>query len=163
MATSPITSGGNLDPNFTTAVTPANSFDPAVQVELSAAAVGKNKTSADMTADDFLKLLTVQLQNQDPLKPMEDTAFMAQMAQFTSLQQTRDLNKNFTTFTKQQSMLSATQFLGKLVTLNTPSGEVSGRVSNVTLDNDSPKIIVNGTAYATDAVIDVALPTSNAQ
>ena len=41
--------------------------------------------------DEFLKLLVTQLQNQDPMSPMDDTDFMAQMAQFSSLEQMTNL------------------------------------------------------------------------
>lgn len=44
--------------------------------------------------DAFLQILVAQLQNQDPLSPMEDKDFIAQMAQFSSLEQMQDLNKN---------------------------------------------------------------------
>lgn len=45
--------------------------------------------------DDFLKILVSQLQNQDPMKPMEDQDFIAQMAQFSSLEQMQSLNEGF--------------------------------------------------------------------
>lgn len=44
--------------------------------------------------DAFLKLLITQLRNQDPLNPMEDKEFIAQMAQFSTLEQMQELNKN---------------------------------------------------------------------
>lgn len=53
----------------------------------------KNTSMNDLDKDAFLKLLTTQLANQDPLSPMEDTEFIAQLAQFSSLEQMSALNK----------------------------------------------------------------------
>lgn len=51
----------------------------------------------DLDKDAFLRLLTVQLSNQDPLNPMEDREFIAQLAQFSSLEQMQNLNKTINT------------------------------------------------------------------
>jgi len=51
-------------------------------------------SSSDMGKDDFLKLMIAQLQNQDPLNPMDGTEYAAQLAQFTSLEQLTNLNEN---------------------------------------------------------------------
>ena len=53
-----------------------------------------NKPKNDLDKDAFLRLLTTQLANQDPLNPMEDREFIAQLAQFSSLEQMQNLNKN---------------------------------------------------------------------
>lgn len=55
-----------------------------------------NKPKNDLDKDAFLRLLTTQLANQDPLNPMEDKEFIAQLAQFSSLEQMQNLNKNLT-------------------------------------------------------------------
>ena len=58
--------------------------------------------------DEFLKILIVQLQNQDPLNPMEDKDFIAQMAQFSTLEQIQNLGRDF-------QSLKAMNLVGKMV------------------------------------------------
>ncbi|MBM7586836.1 flagellar basal-body rod modification protein FlgD [Bacillus pakistanensis] len=69
--------------------------------------------------DDFLKILMTQLQNQDPLNPMEDKDFIAQMATFSSLEQMTNLTKTMESFVEsnsQSQMIAYNQFVGKQVT-----------------------------------------------
>ncbi|SFH50234.1 flagellar basal-body rod modification protein FlgD [Tindallia magadiensis] len=57
----------------------------------------KNTFNDNLDKDAFLKLLTTQLSNQDPLNPMEDREFIAQMAQFSSLEQMQNMNESMKT------------------------------------------------------------------
>ncbi|NLW11943.1 MAG: hypothetical protein GX028_08020 [Clostridiaceae bacterium] len=50
----------------------------------------------ELGKDEFLKILVTQLQNQDPMSPMEDTDFIAQLAQFSTLEQMQSLNTSYT-------------------------------------------------------------------
>lgn len=56
-----------------------------------------NRNTNNLDKDAFLRLLTTQLANQDPLSPMEDKEFIAQLAQFSSLEQMTELNKTMET------------------------------------------------------------------
>ena len=80
--------------------------------------------SKNLGVNDFLKLITVQLTSQDPLKPMEDTQFISQMASFTSLEQMQALSKNFSDFTSQQELSRAQDYLGKTVTIATTNAQM---------------------------------------
>jgi len=97
--------------------------------------------------NDFLKLLTVQLQNQDPLQPMSDTDFISQMATFSSLNEMQTLNTNFSGFTQTQSTSSAASLLGQTVSVDSAAGSATGVVTGVSISNGDPQITINGTNY----------------
>jgi len=136
--------------------TSTSNLSPEIQKALEGFKTRENKSM--LTQEDFLKLLTVQLQHQDPLKPMEDAQFMGQMAQFASLEQTKELTKTMSTFTASFGFSSAQQFLGKNVTINADGVDVSGRVSGVVMEGGVPKVLVDDKTYATDKIISVTLP-----
>ncbi len=95
------------------------------------AALSKQKGS-EMDKESFLLLLVTQFKYQDPLNPMEDQEFIAQMAQFSSLEQLMNLNDSMGTLTdatNNQQMINATSYIGKQVTV---SGNTIGKVTDTT-------------------------------
>jgi len=88
--------------------------------------------------DDFLKMLVTQLKNQDPLKPMDDTAFVAQMAQFSSLEQMQNMN-SATLATQANGMI------GKNVTWSDTDNVVqTGKVTAVSFTTGNPPALLVG-------------------
>ena len=67
----------------------------------------------ELGKDDFLQLLIAQLTHQDPTSPMEDTQFIGQMAQFSSLEQMTNMNKNFAALSDMLTGSSAVNMVGK--------------------------------------------------
>lgn len=89
--------------------------------------------------DDFLKLLVTQLQQQDPLEPVKNTEFIAQMSQLTSLEQLQDLNRSFEQLIEMQLLGSyrdelsfSANLLGRMVEAKNPeTGElIKGKVQS---------------------------------
>ncbi|MDT8901296.1 flagellar hook capping FlgD N-terminal domain-containing protein [Anaeroselena agilis] len=102
-----------------------------------------------MGKDEFLKLLITQLQNQDPLSPMNDTDFIAQMAQFSGLEQMQNMNTMMQT-------TKATSMIGSLVTWANDKGELlSGVVTGVQIVNGQPKLMIGDTQIDVDKVATV--------
>jgi flagellar basal-body rod modification protein FlgD len=101
---------------------------------------------------DFLKLLATQMSTQDPLKPMEDTAFIGQMAQFSSLEQSRSMQQDI-------ESLQAGSLLGQQVILQVEKDKTAqGVVEAVKLEAGTPKLIVGGKAYGMEQLLSVANP-----
>src|SRR4051812_18749567 len=103
--------------------------------------------------EDFLKLLSVQMQAQDPMNPMKDTEFVAQMASFTSLEQMKSLSSSFSTFISQQKTADAQSYIGKTVTVaDSHAGLVTGTVSGVSIIDGAPQLMVGDRVYDPSAV-----------
>ena len=87
---------------------------------LSSVKTREAKTGNDILGkDDFLKILMVQLQNQDPMNPMEDKDFIAQMATFSSLEQMTNMTKSIDKLVQlesQTNLIAYNQFVGQEVT-----------------------------------------------
>jgi flagellar basal-body rod modification protein FlgD len=99
--------------------------------------------SSTLNQADFLKLLVTQMTSQDPLNPQSDTAFAAQLAQFSALQQSQ-------TMTTDMQGLQANALIGQTVTVvsSTNSGQSSsGVVTGVQMSSGTPDIVVNGQMY----------------
>lgn len=102
---------------------------------------------------DFLRLLTTQLKHQDPMNPIKDQDFIAQLAQFTALEQTQNLAQVMEKFVANQERMGlvgqATSLLGKdVVVINSDTNEVAqGLVSAIQFADGMPQLYVNGKAY----------------
>ena len=117
------------------------------------------KIKNSLGKDDFLKLLIVQLENQDPTKPMEDKAFIAQMAQFSSLEQMTEINKTLSNMIVNNKINNAYSLLGKWVEVldKTTNKFEEGMVTGVSFDKGRPTINFNGMSYSIDDVVKVSM------
>ena len=104
--------------------------------------------------DDFLKILITQLSYQDPSAPMQDKEFIAQMAQFSTLEQMTGMAKDFNKLTLMLMGNEASAALGKNVEIIEGERSVQGLVQAVTR-GDAPQVLVNGNFYNWDHVTKV--------
>ena len=105
--------------------------------------------SGSIGLQDFLKILLTQLTYQDPLKPMDNQEFMAQIAQFTSLEQTQQINTKLDTLLSNQSSLQSVGLIGKTAEVKTQSGTAVGTVSSLSLASGSPQLTITTTSGTT--------------
>jgi flagellar basal-body rod modification protein FlgD len=125
----------------------------ANQASLAAASSSAASTAVDKThqlgKQDFLKLLLAQLQNQDPMKPMDDTQMIAQMAQFSALEATQQLQQTIQQSSNVQTIFQAGALIGKYIQANQPDGtSTTGAVTGVDFTSTdgvvSPTLQVDG-------------------
>lgn len=99
--------------------------------------------------NDFLKILLTQLSFQDPLKPIDNAAFVAQLAQFSALQATQELNTKIDTLTQTQATLQSVSLLGKTIDLDSSGGLISGTIAAVAFNTGVPLLTVTTTSGGT--------------
>jgi len=113
------------------------------------ATTGTSGTSGFSSLDQntFLKLMVAQLRNQDPMNPQDSSQFLAQTAQFTSLEKLTAVATQTAQANQQQMAFGASSLVGKQVTYMAADGktQVSGSVSSVTFTSEGPVLTI-GTA-----------------
>jgi flagellar basal-body rod modification protein FlgD len=97
--------------------------------------------NATVDQDAFMKILLTQLRFQDPLKPMDNQQFLAQLAQFSALEINRQQSAKIDTLLQMNSSSQAIGLLGQQVEVNGQSAGV-GQVIAVTFNSDGPALTV---------------------
>ncbi len=127
-----------------------------------ASAVANAKTTKEganneLDKDAFLKLLVTQMQNQDPLEPTDNTEYMSQLAQFSSLEAMQNISS-------QGNVTQAMSLTGQYVIMNTTDAagnlkQISGLVDFVTVTDGKAMLNINGTYYSYDDFDSVVDPS----
>ena len=112
------------------------------------------KANAAMDKNDFLKILITQLSHQDPTQPMDDKEFVAQMAQFSSLEQMTNMSDGLAKVADLLARTQAISMLGSAVDIDTGSDTITGIVDAVT-GGQFPQLLVNGHYYDSSQVLKV--------
>ncbi len=125
----------------------------SIMAGLSAATVADPLREQQMLGKQaFLQLLVTELSNQDPLNPMTDRDFIAQLAQLSALEQMTNLNAGMEVL----RLIQAIGFVGKSIDAIAPDGtRLSGVVTEVVFTESEPVLVVNNTWVTLDNVIRV--------
>ena len=112
--------------------------------------------------EGFLKLLITQLQNQDPLDPMKNEEFAAQLAQFSSLEQMQNLNENFTQMMDLSKVSSTASLIGKeVIYRDQETGDsITGVVDKVILDSGGTYFSIGGKKVLSDHIQEIGPATT---
>lgn len=118
--------------------------------------------SSQMGRDQFMHLLVTQMRNQNPLDPIGDAEFIAQLAQFSTLEGIEKLNTNFSDMLALQQLTQGANLVGKTVVYEQPdaAAPAQGVVSGVTLQNGKLHLVVDRSLVPLDRVRGLLAPRS---
>jgi flagellar basal-body rod modification protein FlgD len=150
----------------------SNTIDPSLL--LSNYKPPERKTGSQILGkDDFLKILLVQLQNQDPLNPLEDKEFIAQMANFSTLEQMVNMTTMLEKFIQSQNrnlVLQYSELIGKEVQWEKTEVDESGQEVTTTMsgivksvlqkNNEIVLELGDGTTVSSNLITKVSVPTA---
>lgn len=143
------------------------SIDALVQANSLTDTQASAANQSSLGKDEFLKLMITQMQQQDPLNPMDNQAMVAQMAQFSSVEQMSNLNDNFKTANTIAQFMDSTGLLGKSVSVLDPSSDpanpqvIESTVSSVSFTQDGPLLTLsNGLTTTVGDLIRVGEPNA---
>lgn len=109
---------------------------------------GNQQVSSPSTLnqEDFIKLFLTQLNFQDPMEPVDNREFLAQIAQFSSLEQARQTGEKINDLVTLNSTSQSVGLLGKFIEISNDFGVSTGTVSAVRFTGEGPMLTVTLTA-----------------
>ena len=120
---------------------------------------GTTTTGSTLDRNAFLQLLTLQMQNQDPMSPMDNTQMVAELAQFSSLEQMNTLNDNFTGLTtnvNRLDFLSSNNLIGRTITGTDASGNaVQATVDKVVMQDGAISVLAGSKTVPVENITQV--------
>ena len=115
--------------------------------------------NAGIGQEDFLRILLAQLRFQDPLKPVDNQAFVAQLAQFSSLEIGRQQSEKVEQLLGMEAADQAVALIGKTVEVRSAQGSTVGSVTAISFRTGEPRLTLtaNGTTLTDIGLADVVL------
>ena len=135
-----------------------NTLDPA-QESARISAIAKAQSSGSQI-DMFQKLFLAQLKTQDPLDPVDNKDFLAQLAQFNSLEQLQSLNDKMGKLTDKNSLGDAAGLIGKVVVGHSADdfSEITGLVDSVRMESGNILLNLGTKSMKMQDVIGITIP-----
>jgi flagellar basal-body rod modification protein FlgD len=135
---------------------PVNAIDAGSAATGLAALQGRDTKRSDnvLGRDHFLQLLLAQMRFQDPLDPIKDAEFVAQLAQFSTLESIEKLNESFTDLLLIQQLTQGANLVGRTIVFQRPGSATpeEGVVDRISIENGKLQLFVGDTPVSLDQV-----------
>jgi len=132
------------------------SIDPTSTAQVNSTLPQTGNPGGALGKEQFLELLMAQLSHQDPLDPVDNSESIAQMAQFSSLEQMQNVSGQLAEMRQSSGLMNGLALHGKNVELLTESGEKhEGTIDRVAWESDGISVSLNGESISLSNVIEV--------
>ncbi|KPU44693.1 basal-body rod modification protein FlgD [Oxobacter pfennigii] len=113
-------------------------------------------SKSELGKDAFLKILASQLQNQDPLNPQNNAELVAQMAQFSALEQMQNLNLSMNNLILSQKVNEANMLIGKIVKVTDSNGDIlTDIITGTKAGKNAVNVVIDGKEFNVDEILEV--------
>ena len=120
-------------------------------------------SNSTLDKNAFLKILTAELSNQDPLNSTDNTQYISQLAQFSALEQSQNTNDTITSLLNSQKITEGSMLIGKEVSFSTGSDSyVNAIVKSVKVSGQDVSLVTDNGTYSIDNVADIQNADSTA-
>lgn len=127
---------------------------PKINTDYTPVTQEQNLGTTNLGKDDFLKLLVTQLRYQNPLEPMDNKEYIAQLAQFSSLEQMQNLNM-------QLANVSAISTIGKTAKAVIEQREIEGVIKGIAFSNGHVNLIISEKGEEGEEGDEIKVPIEN--
>lgn len=128
---------------------------PNSATQTQAPAATDSVAKAQVDYQSFLRLLVAQMKNQDPTNPMDSTQYVAQLAAFSQVEQSIQMNTKLEQMLQSSALAQADSLIGRTVT--SADGEVSGTVASVRLLSDGlVAVLADGTQMVVEPGVSIS-------
>ncbi|MBI3985839.1 MAG: flagellar hook capping protein [Lentisphaerae bacterium] len=140
-------------------VTGGQSIPQTIEMQqVSEAELLEQQDRNNLGKDDFLMLLVTQMENQDPMEPMDNAQMVAQLAQFSSLEQMNNLNTQFARFHQESMLTQSLALTGRSVSLELLNGtQVEGTIDRVFWEDGQMRLQIGENTYSMDQIGSLSL------
>jgi flagellar basal-body rod modification protein FlgD len=132
--------------------------DPISNISSGSAAMAASRVPIQsLGQEDFIKILVAQLTTQDPMNPQKDTEFVAQMAQFSQLESSKDMRAELENMRMQQDFVQANSLIGRQVQFAEGANGASfvGTVTGMRVTSGEPMVTVGDQSFFLSDVVRV--------
>ena len=113
--------------------------------------------ASDVGRDQFLQLLVAQLQNQDPLNPVQNEDFIAQLAQFSTLEGIESLNASFSDMLALQQLTQGSNLIGRVASYRDANNvSQQGTIEAFRVEDGKLQLIIDGQSVALGSVSEIS-------